>query len=102
MLTNSGDVPLTLIAAQVTSGDFSAVNACGNSLNAHSTCSINVVFQPKSVGAIFGVLTVSDQYRSQTVALNGTGVAPPGVSLSPVSLVAFSPVGVGVISARRR
>ncbi len=99
MLTNSGDVPLTLIAAQVTSGDFSAINACGNSLNAHSTCSINVIFQPTSVGAIAGVLTVSDQYRSQTVALNGTGVAPPGVSLSPVSLVAFSPVGVGVISS---
>jgi large repetitive protein len=96
-LTNSGDVPLTLIAAQVTSGGFSAINTCGNSLNAHSTCSINVVFQPKSVGAITGVLTVSDQYRSQTVALNGTGVAPPGVSLSPVSPVIFSPVGVSVI-----
>jgi hypothetical protein len=97
-LTNSGDVPLTLIAAQVTSGDFSAVNACGNSLNAHSTCSINVIFQPKSVGTIAGVLTVSDQYRNQTIMLNGIGVAPPGVSLSPFSAVTFSPVGVGVIS----
>jgi len=97
-LTNSGDVPLTLIAAQVASGDFNAVNACGNSLNAHSTCSINVIFQPKSIGPVAGVLTVSDQYRSQAVALNGTGVAPPGVSLSPFSAVTFSPVGVGVIS----
>ncbi|MEI9981620.1 MAG: choice-of-anchor D domain-containing protein [Edaphobacter sp.] len=98
-LTNSGDVPLTLIAAQITSGDFSAINACGNSLNAHSTCSIGIVFQPKSVGPITGVLTVSDQYRSQTVALSGTGIAPPGVSLSPFSTVAFSPVGVGITSA---
>jgi hypothetical protein len=97
-LTNSGDVPLTLIAAQITSGDFSAINACGNSLNAHSTCSINVVFQPKSVGLIPGVLTVSDQYRSQSVALSGTGVAPPGVSLSPFSTIAFPAVGVGVTS----
>jgi hypothetical protein len=97
-LTNSGDTPLTLIAAQIRSGDFSVINACGNSLNAHSTCSLNVVFQPKSVGLITGVLTVSDQYRSQTIALSGTGVAPPGVSLSPVSTITFPPVGVGVIS----
>ena len=99
MLTNSGDVPLTLIAAQITSGDFTAVNACGNSLNAHASCAINVAFQPKSVGAIAGVLSVSDQYRTQTVSLNGTGVAPPGVSLSPVSTINFPATGVGVTSA---
>ena len=69
-LTNSGDLPLTLIASQIISGDFTAVNACGNSLNPHSSCSINVAFQPKSVGTITGVLSVSDQYRTQTVALN--------------------------------
>jgi hypothetical protein len=99
MLTNSGDVALTLIAAQITSGDFTAVNACGNSLNAHSSCSINVAFQPKSVGTITGVLSVSDQYRTQTVSLNGIGVAPPGVSLSPVSTVNFPATGVGITSA---
>jgi hypothetical protein len=99
MLTNAGDLPLTLIAAQITSGDFTVVNACGNSLNAHSTCSMSVAFQPKSVGAITGSLAVSDQYRTQTVALNGTGVAPPGVSLSPVSIITFPATGVGVTSA---
>jgi hypothetical protein len=98
-LTNSGDLPLTLIAAQIVSGDFTAVNACGNSLNAHSSCAINVVFQPKNVGTITGLLTVSDQYRAQSVVLSGTGVAPPGVSLAPVSAVSFSPTGVGVTSA---
>ena len=99
MLTNSGDVPLTLIAAQITSGDFTVVNACGNSLNAHSSCALNVAFQPKSVGAITGVLNVSDQYRTQTISLNGTGVAPPGVSLSPVSTISFPATGVGVTAA---
>jgi hypothetical protein len=97
-LTNSGDLPLTLIAAQITSGDFTAVNACGNSLNAHSSCAIDVAFQPKNVGTIAGLLTVSDQYRIQSVVLNGIGVAPPGVSLAPVSSVSFSPTGIGVIS----
>jgi hypothetical protein len=98
-LTNSGDLPLTLIAAQITSGDFTAVNACGNSLNPHSTCSINVSFQPKNVGTISGQLAVSDQYRAQIVTLNGIGIAPPGVSLSPFSAVIFPATGVGISSA---
>jgi hypothetical protein len=95
-LTNSGDSSLLLIAAQITSGDFTVVNSCGNSLSGHSTCSLLVAYVPKNVGAETGVLTVSDQYRSQTVALSGTGVAPPGVSLSPYSTVAFAATGVGI------
>jgi hypothetical protein len=95
-LTNTGDLPLTLIAAQITSGDFTVVNACGNSLNPHSTCSLNVAFQPKNVGLLTGVLSVSDQYRTQTVTLNGTGLAPPGVSLAPFSTVTFPATGVGI------
>ncbi len=39
-LMNSGDVALTLIAAQIMAGDFTVVNSCGNSLNGHSSCSI--------------------------------------------------------------
>lgn len=95
-LTNSGDVPLTLIAAQIASGDFTVVNACGNSLNAHSSCSLAVAFQPRSIGAATGALTVSDQYRTQTVALSGTGIAPPGVSLAPASPLDFPATGVGL------
>jgi hypothetical protein len=98
-LTNSGDLPLTLIAAQITSGDFTAVNGCGSSLNPHSTCAIDVAFQPKNVGPLTGLLTVSDQYRTQTVALNGIGVAPPGVSLSPFSTLSFPATGVGITAA---
>jgi hypothetical protein len=95
-LTNAGDTSLLLIAAQITSGDFTIVNSCGNSLAGHASCSLLVAYVPKSVGAETGVLTVSDQYRSQTVALSGTGVAPPGVSLSPYSTIAFAATGVGM------
>ena len=98
-LTNNGDLPLTLIAAQITSGDFTVVNACGNSLNPHSACSMNVAFQPKNVGLLTGVLSVSDQYRTQTIALNGTGLAPPGVSLAPFATVTFPATGVGITTA---
>jgi hypothetical protein len=98
ILSNTGDLPLTLIAAQITSGDFTVVNSCGNSLNPHSTCSMNVAFAPKNVGLLSGVLSVSDQYRTQAVALNGIGIAPPGVSLAPFSTAVFPATGVGVQS----
>jgi hypothetical protein len=97
ILTNSGDLPLTLIAAQITSGDFTAVNNCGNSLNPHTSCSISVAFQPKDLGTLIGTLSVVDQYgKPQLVTLNGTGIAPPGVSLAPFSTVAFPNTGVGL------
>jgi hypothetical protein len=68
-------------------------------LNPHSTCSINVAFAPKNVGTLSGQLTVSDQYRTQTVTMNGIGLAPPGVSLSPFSTVTFPATGVGIQAA---
>jgi len=98
-LTNSGDAALTGISAGIASGDFTVVNGCGNSLNGHSACGLTVAFVPKSVGAGAGVLTVTDEFRSQTVALGGTGVAPAGVSLTPVSALMFAATGVGLSAA---
>jgi hypothetical protein len=97
-LTNSGDVALTLINTSVTPGDFTATNSCGTSLSAHSSCAIQANFIPTVTGARSSTLTVTDQFRSQTVALSGTGIAPPGVSLLPASLT-FAAAGVGLTSA---
>jgi hypothetical protein len=94
-LTNSGGVPLTLIAASISPGDFSVVNACANSLAAHATCAFKVTFSPTAVGTRTATLTVTDQFRYQTVALSGTGIAGPGVSLTPTSLT-FPATGVGL------
>ena len=98
LLTNSGDVALTLVSASISSGPFTAASACGTSLAAHSTCGINVAFVPTTTGAASGVLTVSDQFRVQTVMLSGTGVAPAGVSLTPAAGLAFGATGVGLTS----
>jgi hypothetical protein len=95
MLTNSGGVALTLIAASISPGDFSVVNACGNSLAAHATCAFRVTFSPTAVGTRTATLTITDQFRSQAVALNGVGIAGPGVSLTPTSL-SFPATGVGL------
>jgi hypothetical protein len=98
-LTNNGDAALTLIAALITKGDFTAVNGCGTSLMGHSSCVIQVAFVPKSLGQQSGTLTVSDQFRTQAVTLNGVGVAPAGVSLAPLGGLSFGDVGVGESSA---
>ncbi len=98
-LINNGDVALTLIAAKITSGDFTVVNGCGNSLNGHASCALSVAFVPKALGMQSGTLTVSDQFRMQTVVLNGTGVAPAGVSLAPVSGLSFGATALGQTAA---
>jgi hypothetical protein len=99
-LTNSGGVALTLITASITPGnssDFNVVNACGNSLAANSTCAFSVTFTPTVVGTRTASLTVTDQFRTQSVSLVGVGVPPPGVSLTPAT-VAFPATGVGLTS----
>ena len=84
-LTNSGDQPLTSIAATAT-GDFTAVNNCGTLLQAHATCAIAVSYVPTIVGAESGTLTVTDEFRTQKIPFAGTGIAPPGVSATPKSI----------------
>ncbi len=98
LLTNAGDVALTLVNARISSGAFTATSACGTSLAAHSTCAINVAFVPTTTGATSGTLTVSDQFRVQTVSLSGIGVAPAGVSLTPTAGLTFAAIGVGLTS----
>ncbi|MEZ2347939.1 choice-of-anchor D domain-containing protein [Terriglobus sp. RCC_193] len=95
-VTNNGDVPLTLLSAQILAGDFSAVNACGPTLPAHVSCAVSVAFAPKHLGALTGVLQIIDVQRAQTVVLNGTAIAGAGVSLSPSSLT-FANTGVGTV-----
>ncbi len=97
-LTNSGDVALTLVAAKITAGDFSAVNGCGPSLAPHTSCSIAVTFSPKSVGALTGTLEIDDVQRAQIVALTGTSTAGAGVSIAPATLT-FAATGVGNVAA---
>ena len=98
-LTNSGAVPLTLIAVSV-SGAFQQANNCTANLAANSSCAISVQFAPTTTGAQTGTLTVADITRTQpqAVTLTGTGVAPPALRVSPSSLT-FAAQTVGQASA---
>jgi hypothetical protein len=93
-LTNSGGVPLTSISVSA-SGAFQQTNACTANLAANSSCAISVVYAPTETGSQTGTLIVSDALRTQTVALAGTGIAPPALSASPSSLT-FTEQQVGV------
>jgi hypothetical protein len=96
-LTNSGGVPLNSIAVSV-SGAFQQTNACTANLAANSSCAISVVYAPTQTGSQTGTLTVSDALHTQTVALAGTGIAPPALAASPSSLI-FTEQQVGVVSS---
>jgi hypothetical protein len=97
-LTNSGDLPLTSIAATI-GGPFQLKNDCTAQLVAHSSCSLGVSFTPIQSGTQTGSLTIADAVNpGQTVTLSGSGLMPPVFSVSPTSLV-FPSQAVGVASS---
>ena len=94
LFTNTGDLPLTSIAASVSTG-FQTSNNCGTQLPGHAACTFQVIFAPNQLGVQTGLLTVSDALRTQTVSLSGTGLQPAALTASPASLT-FSSQLVGV------
>jgi hypothetical protein len=99
---NSGLLSLTLSGVRIAGTDptsFLAVSGCGTTLAAGQSCSIYVAFDPKKAGAHSGSLSVTDNAANspQTVALSGTGLAVPVLTLSPSSLT-FPATSVGSAS----
>lgn len=80
-LTNSGNGTLS-ISSVVAAGPFSQMNACGSSLGAGSSCTINVVFQPTSEGTFTGSVTVTDNAPGspQVIGLTGQAFGKPRLS----------------------
>jgi len=93
VLHNVGTASLTGITISATA-PFSrpigtAGGTCGGTLNAASTCTINVVFAPSTSGSFAGTLTIaaSVTVTGSPVALSGTGTAATLVAtVSPSSL----------------
>lgn len=97
-LTNSGDVSLQPLSIASFGVGFSESNACGNTLAAHSSCSVTVAFQPAAAGNASGQIVVTDALGAQVVALSGSGETPAQDNLSPLSL-AFGAQAVGGATA---
>ena len=93
--SNTGDFPLTISGIAVTP-DFNQTNTCPSTLAVGVSCTINVTFVPRAVGAQTASLTVSANINS-TASLSGNGVMPQA-GLSPASLD-FGHQRVGTTSA---
>jgi Abnormal spindle-like microcephaly-assoc'd, ASPM-SPD-2-Hydin len=98
-ITNNGQANLVLSAAALTitgvnAGDYSigASSTCTNSLAIAPSgfCAIQIAFSPSGLGTRTASLVITDNSggnstATQTVTLNGTGVAPVTVSLYPAA-----------------
>jgi len=85
--TNSGTTAVPITGIVITSPFTIAGNTCGTTtLAAGHACQIQVAFAPTQRGAVAGTLSLTDGAGTQTVALSGTGAAPPADSLPTTSL----------------
>ncbi len=69
-------------------GDFSLTSTCPPGLPPTQQCQINTVFNPTAAGARSATVTITDSAvgSPHTIAVSGTGVAAPAVTLSSTSL----------------
>jgi uncharacterized repeat protein (TIGR03803 family) len=106
-VTNSGSADLifqsnaiTLSGANATDFTISANSCSGTSVAPQAACLIMVTFTPPNIGLANATLNIADNASTspQEIALSGTGVTAPVVTLSPANL-AFSSQPVGTTSA---
>jgi len=92
---SSGTGPLQVTNVAVT-GPFSQTSTCSGSIAPAASCTISIIFSPTVVGSASGVLTITDNAGTQTVAVTGNGSAPVTVSSSSLS---FGSLAVASTSA---
>ena len=86
-LSNPGNATLTITGITLTGANptaFVLTNGCGTSLAASANCLLSVTFSPGTVGTFAAAITVADNAAGspQSVALSGTGAAPPDFTTS--------------------
>jgi subtilase family serine protease len=104
-LKNTGTGVVTLNSFGFTGTNASSyllsAKTCSTSLAAGASCTLTVAFKPALAGTLTASLAATDNATGspQTVALTGTGTAPPtSVSFTPASLT-FPSTSVGATSA---
>jgi hypothetical protein len=84
------------VSTPVATGDFAvASNTCGTSVGPLRTCTVGVTFMPTVAGSQTGTLALPySAFGSPTiVTLNGTGIVPYEISVSPANPAILLPVG---------
>lgn len=91
MLSNVGELPLTISSIGTSGGAYSQSNSCGATLAAGGSCTLQVKFHPSALGVTTGSLTVTDNDpagNQQITSLSGAGVdfqvgaSPASVTIS--------------------
>jgi hypothetical protein len=100
---NNGTASAISYASSITGPFAVASNTClassgASEMLADNSCQMKVTFTPTAAEAASGALTITDAAGTQTVALSGTGLAPPTDVLSPASLT-FPATVIGQLSA---
>jgi len=90
-LTNTGSAALTITSVTVAGANPSAFdfpNPCASTLSAGASCVIQGTFTPATAGPMAATLTITDNASGspQVVFLNGAGVYPVTVAVSPSSM----------------
>jgi hypothetical protein len=87
-LSNTGSVPLTISSVAAAPSDYAETNNCGAQLSVGGGCTIQVTFTPAAVGERPGTLTVHANTTAGvvTAALDGSGLIPGTLALSPATL----------------
>jgi hypothetical protein len=95
VLTNNGDGELTITSITIggqNNAEFRQTSTCPVSpatLASHASCEIQVVFRPRTIGALTASLAIADNASGSphSIALTGSSTAPaPVITLNPASL----------------
>lgn len=100
-ITNSGGAAMANVGFQITgtgAASFAlASTTCGATLAKGSSCTAQVTFRPSANGATQATLTITsstEQVKSVTVLLNGTGQSDSGLAATPAQL-SFAATALG-------
>ena len=96
-VSNTGNTSTSISAATVSTGFSASATTCGTSLAANASCTYSIVFQPTTMGASSGTLSVPTGVGTQTVSLSGTGLQTSD-SITPTSLT-FGSLAIGQTSS---
>jgi hypothetical protein len=87
-LRNMGSNAMPITSITPSPSDYAETNTCGASLAGGAECAISITFNPTTAAARPGTLTIvqGGNNSPNVVALTGTGVAQPFLTLTPASL----------------
>lgn len=87
-VSNEGTEILDITDIASNSADFTITSTTSFSVLPFETEQVTVQFSPTVLGALAGIVTISNNDTEQLVAVTGSGVEPPIITVSPSSISA--------------